>query len=139
MTSTSATPQNADLRPKDASTAPAAEPAPASGSTGLLRAAASAGTVRFYRQRANGSTRAIPYLAEGTEGREVAEWVAARTDDGASVATVAEETGLSRATVRRTLAALALTEEVEDGDLDDLYEDGVTEIVLAGDLHEEDE
>jgi hypothetical protein len=98
-----------------------------------LQAAATKGTVHFYRVRANGSTRAVPYLKPDTSAREVAEWIANEVDEGKSVALVATEAGLSRATVRRALAAVELAEEVEEDneDLSALYEEGVDAIYLS--------
>ena len=105
-----------------------------------LTAAARTGTVKFYRQRANGSTRAVPYLKPDTEAREIAEWIANEVETGKSVAAVAAEVGLSRATVRRALAAVALAEEVEEDDtLADVYEDGVDAIYLSATDDEADE
>jgi hypothetical protein len=46
------------------------------------------------------------------------------------VGAIAAEAGASRLTVRRTLVVLDLAEAVEDGDLDDLYTDGVVAIVV---------
>jgi hypothetical protein len=89
--------------------------------------------VHLYRQRGTGSFRRLPYLAPDTEAREVADWLALRREEGASVATIAAEAGCSRVRVRRTLVALDMAEAVEDGDLDELYEDGVVALVIAGD------
>lgn len=115
--------------PADAEGLPVPE---ASVSAGLAAACAD-GTVALYRQRGNGSLRRVPYLAPGHPAREVAEWFALRREAGASIATVAREANVSRVSVRRTLAALDLAEAVEDGDLDDLYDEGVTALVVAGD------
>lgn len=108
---------------------PTAEPA----LSGALAAACAAGSVALYRQRSTGSLRRVPYLAPDTDAREAAAWFALRRDDGAAVATIATEAGVSRVTVRRALAALDLAEAVEDGDLDDMYGEGVVAIVVAGD------
>jgi len=98
-----------------------------------LAAACAARTVALYRQRATGSLRRLPYLAPDTTAREVAEWFALRRDEGQRVAAIAAEAGVSRVTVRRTLVALDLAEAVEDGDLDDLYDEDTVALVLAGD------
>lgn len=101
-------------------------------SAGLLADACAAGRVALFRERGTGTLRRLPYLAPDSEAREVAEWCAAAREDGASVATIASESGVSRATVRRALAALALTEEVEAGDLDDVYAPDVVAVVVGG-------
>lgn len=111
---------------------PAAEPTDHGGSTGLLADACARGDVSLFRERGTGTLRRLPYLAPGGEAREVAEWFASRRDDGASVAAIAGESGVSKATVRRALAALALTEEVEAGDLDDVYAPDVVAVVVGG-------
>lgn len=111
---------------------PAPEGTDHSASAGLLADACAAGRVALFRERDTGTLRRLPYLAPESEAREVAEWFAAAREDGASVATIAGEAGCSRATVRRALAALALTEEVEAGDLDEMYEDGVVAVVVSG-------
>ncbi len=89
------------------------------------------GQVTFYRLRANGTARQVAYLTG--IARDEAEYFAYRIETGASVATVAAEAEVSRATVRRALAGLALVEEVEDGELDDVYFVGATVIDLAHD------
>lgn len=99
--------------------------------TSPLAAACEAGTVRLYRLRANGTRRAVPYLTG--DAREVAEYYAEQREAGQSVAAIATEAGTSRPTLRRALAALALTEEIEAGDHDDLFEDGVAELEFGGD------
>ena len=101
--------------------------------SGALAAACAAGSVALYRRRRTGTARRVPYLAPGTAAREVADWMADRREDGASVAALACEAGCSRVTVRRTLAALDLAYAVEDGDLDDLYGPDVVALVVAGD------
>lgn len=103
--------------------------------TSPLAAACEAGTVRLYRLRSTGTRRLIPYLTG--EAREVAEFLAHEVEVRRSVAIVAASAGMSRPTVRRALAALALVEEIEAGDHDDLFEDGVTEIEFGGDDSDE--
>lgn len=100
-----------------------------------LAALAADGQVAFYRLRADGTARRIDYLTG--LARDGAEWFAYRIEEGDSVASVAAEAGVSRATVRRALAGLALVDEVEDGDLDDTYVVGATVIELAHDQAEE--
>lgn len=144
MTSTAApaSPAPAHIAEASAPDAPQADAEPLVGpapegtdpqpSAGLLAEACAAGRVALFRQRGTGTLRRLPYLADGSEAREVAEWFAAAREDGASVATIAGEAGVSRATVRRALAALALTEEVEAGDLDDVYAPDVVAVVVGG-------
>jgi hypothetical protein len=123
MTSTTnPAPVDADQADADAPVAPEAEASPASPSTSALAALLADGSVALYRVRGNGSLRRLTYLAFGTEGREVANWYAHRLDEGATIKEVATEAGVRPLTVRRALWALDLTEAIEDGDLDDLYE-----------------
>ena len=105
---------------------------------GALSAACLAGSVALSRQRVTGGLRRLPYLAPDTTAREVAEWFAALREAGARIATIAAETGVSKATVRRAHAALGLTEEVEDGDHDDIYAPDLVAVVV-GSSHDEDE
>jgi hypothetical protein len=98
---------------------------------------AASGVVNFYRVRANGSARFLPYLAQGTEAREVAEWAALQVEEGRSVAWLAEDAGVSRATVRRALAALDLAEDIEAGEYDELVTDDV-DAVFVGDADADD-
>jgi len=116
--------------PEDAEVGPAADLVRPEASTALLQAAMT-GAVKFYRVRANGSTRAVPYLPEGTEAREVAEWIANEVEEGKSVAVVADETGLSRATVRRAIVCIELADDLYDGELSEMYEEGVDAIYLS--------
>ena len=106
---------------------------------GALAALCAAGSVRLFRQRGTGTLRALPYLAPGTPTRETAEYLAELLEDGASVAQAAADTGLSKATVRRAKENLALAYDIEAGDYDDLVEDGLDAVILAGDADEEDE
>lgn len=124
-------PPAAELGHEDAFAGLGTEPSGYVGSSGLA-AACAAGTVALYRERGNGTLRRLPYLAPGSPAREVADWFAMRLEEGATVAVISTEAGVSRITVRRTLAALALTEAIEDGDHDDAYEPGVVALVLGG-------
>jgi len=119
---------------------PEAEPTPSGPPTSALAAALAEGSLRLRWQRGTGTLRALPYLADGTPAREVATYFQLRREEGASVAAIAADTGTSRATVRRALTALALTEAVEDGDLDELLDEDTLaagELVLGG-LSDED-
>lgn len=106
-----------------------AEPVPCA--PGPLSAACAAGTVRLYRVRATGTTRAVPYLAEDNLQREVAEWLATAIEEGQSLRAVATDTGLSLPTARRLVTALAITEEIEAGDWDDHYAPDVTALYFG--------
>lgn len=116
--------------PEEAEYVQAADLATPEASTALLQAAMT-GAVKFYRVRKSGSLRAVPYLPEGTEAREVAEWIANEVDEGKSVAEVAFETGLSKATVRRAIACIELADDLYDGELSEMYEEGVDAIYLS--------
>jgi len=115
-----------------AETATPGAPANRAPSAGLLADAVAAGRVKLYRQRSNGSTRRIAYLAPDSPAREVAEYLALRVDEGISVAVLAIDTDLSRPTIRRTLAALEWAEEIEDGEWDDMYADDVDALFVFG-------
>lgn len=80
------------------------------------------GAAKIFKQRDNGTFRRVHFLADGTEAREHAEWVAAQREDGRSMKDIAAEINLSVSAVRRMLNDLALTEELEDMDGEDLAE-----------------
>ena len=61
----------------------------------------------------------------------MAEWLANEVDEGKSVAEVAGETNLSRATVRRAIACVELADDLYDGELSEMYEEGVDAIYLS--------
>lgn len=71
--------------------------------------------VRFYSP----SGRHMSVLATGTERREHAEWIQMRRDEGWTMAAIVAETGFSKPKCRRLLNELALTVDVEEGNLDD--------------------
>ncbi|MBM2621196.1 hypothetical protein JIG36_37410 [Actinoplanes sp. LDG1-06] len=104
--------------------------APSPAAPGALAAACAAGKVRLFKLRGTGTLRRLPYLTG--LAREEAEYYAYRLATGDSVATIAVEVETSRATVRRNLAALALTEEIESGLHDDIWEDGLAEVIFGG-------
>lgn len=131
--------------PEVAASAPASTPeadddeAQESAAPSPLAAACAAGTVKLFRLRGTGTVRRLPFLTDGSPAREVAEWYRMRVEEGASVRDIAAEAEVSKATVRRNLYALAVTESVEEGELDELWggpED--TELVLAGGWGEDD-
>lgn len=78
------------------------------------------GAAKIFKVRDNGTTRRVHFLADGTEGREHAEWVAAQREEGRSMKAIATEINVSVSAVRRMLNDLALTEELEDMDAEDL-------------------
>jgi DNA-binding NarL/FixJ family response regulator len=83
--------------------------------------AAAEGKVKFHRERANGTTRRVQFLAEGTAEREVAEWVVVQRGEGRTMKAIAAEMHVSVPTVRRLINALMLTWEVEE-DAEDLLD-----------------
>ena len=80
------------------------------------------GSVKFYTLRSNGTYRHIPFLAEGSTEREVAEWVASQREEGVTMKAISVEMHLSVPSVRRVLNSLLLTEEVEEYDTDEIAE-----------------
>ncbi len=140
MTSTTAhTPHVTDAVGPEPTQTPELADGGTSTQPGALAALCADHAVRLYRQRSVGTLRALPYLAPGTPARETAEYVNELVEDGASVAQAAADTGLSKATVRRAIENLALAYDIEAGDYDDLVEDGLDAVILAGDADEEDE
>jgi hypothetical protein len=81
---------------------------------------ATAGAVKFFRLRGNGTTRRVHFLPDGSEAREVAEWVDAQHEAGKPVRDIAKEMKTSPASVRRILSNLRLTEMVETADEEEL-------------------
>lgn len=80
------------------------------------------GAAKIYKERDNGTFRRVHFLADGTEAREHAEWVAAQREEGRSMKAIATEINLSVSAVRRMLNDLALTEELEGMEAEDLAE-----------------
>lgn len=100
-----------------------------------LIAELAAGTAQLHTARANGSTRKRHFLADGTKERAEAEWIRVqRTGQDADAAegieaiaprsmrSIAEESLMSVAAVRRVLVDLELTEAIEDAEEDELFE-----------------
>lgn len=96
-----------------------------------VAAEAAEGKVKFHRERANGTTRRVQFLAEGTTDREVAEWVVAERAEGKTMKAIAAEMHVSVPTVRRMINALLLTWEVEE-DAADMLEGAVVVQVVEG-------
>ncbi|GAA1737763.1 hypothetical protein [Aeromicrobium alkaliterrae] len=106
-----------------------AKAAPAGPTT--LQEALAAKAVRLVRKRRNGTLRSLPYLASGCPERKDAEQVATRRQEGETVGTIAVDLNLSVATVRRMTEALALAQQVEDGDHDGKYKPGDKQVVIS--------
>lgn len=111
------------------------------------------GVARLYKERDNGTFRRVHFLADNTEAREHAEWVALQREEGRSMKAIATEINLSVSAVRRMLNDLALTEELEGMEAEDLADlllgseedqepateaDLLADKVLAGDMSAED-
>lgn len=138
LTTTTTTPTvSPPEQPSPPETAPAGDVASPTAPVSALAALAADGQVTFYRVRASGKVRRVAYLTG--QALEHAEWFAHRIEAGESVKAVAAEAGVSRASVRRALAGLALVEEVEAGELDEVYSPAVAAIYLTNDQAEEDE
>lgn len=120
--------------PSEPENAPTGEQATPAAPVSPLAQLAAEGTVEFFRVRASGKVRRVNYLTG--QALEHAVWFAHRIDSGETVRAVAIEAGVSRTSVRRALAGLALVDEVEAGELDDVYFDGATAVYLT---HDEDE
>lgn len=75
---------------------------------------AAEGLVKFHSERANGTTRRIQFLAEGTQARDTAEWVVGQRSEGRTMKAIASEMHVSVPTVRRMINALTLTWDVEE-------------------------
>lgn len=73
-----------------------------------------AGTVQLHKERANGTTRRLHFLAQGTEARELAEYIDAQRDNGLTMAAIAQELHMSPAATRRAYNDLLLTREYEE-------------------------
>jgi hypothetical protein len=96
-----------------------------------LLVALNEGKATVHSERTNGTFRRRHFLADGTNDRAVAEWVrlqrTGQEADGEapavtprSMASIAKEMHISVAAVRRILIDLAVTEELEDTDQDEL-------------------
>jgi hypothetical protein len=79
-----------------------------------------AGTAQIHKERSNGTTRRIHFLAPGTEARELAEYVEAQRDNGLTMAAIAASLHLSAAATRRALNDLILTREFEEMDAEEI-------------------
>lgn len=91
------------------------------------------GTATVHSERDNGTFRRRHFLAEGTKDREIAEWVSAQRtgqepegDEAGwlprTMKDIANEMHVSVSAVRRILNDLALTEEIEEMEEEELSE-----------------
>lgn len=81
---------------------------------------AATGTVRFHRERGNGTFRRIHFLAPETKERETAEYIVAMRDNGETMKAIARSLVMSVAAVRRMINDLIMTEELEAMDAEEL-------------------
>jgi hypothetical protein len=81
---------------------------------------AAAGSVLFHKERGNGTTRRVHFLVEGTEARELANFILFCRENGQSMKLVASELHMSVAAVRRSLNDLLMTLELEAMDAEEL-------------------
>lgn len=110
------------------------------------------GVAKLYKERENGTYRRVHFLADGTKEREHAEWIVWQREEGRSMKAIATELHISVSAVRRMINDLALTEELEEMDNEDLAElllgseedttgdavDALADKVLAGEVSAED-
>ena len=93
---------------------------PAARPTARLAVAVADGSVRLLLMRSSGRTRHVPYLP--TKARKPVAALRQQWKGGTPLATIAEEQGTSLATLRRRLLALDVSERVDAGDLDRLWD-----------------
>ena len=87
-----------------------------------LLADLAAGTAQLHKERSNGTTRRIHFLAPGSEARELAEFIDAQRDNGLTMAAIAASLHMSPAAARRAYNDLLLTREFEELDAEELAE-----------------
>lgn len=87
------------------------------------------GEAELHAERSNGTFRRVHFLAEGTEARELAEYVAALREgneednrEPRTMKQIAAELHVSVPTVRRMINDLLLTQEMEEMDQAELEE-----------------
>lgn len=131
-TTTVEAPATVDVEPLDTEVTQDPTTAPAS----PLATACAAGRVRVYRVRASGTVRRVRWL-NGVD-REHAEWLRMRVEDGVPWRTVADEASLSKSAVYRAVKTLSLIDEVEAGELDELYDEDTAELLVMGEDGEEE-
>lgn len=89
------------------------------------------GKVKFYRVRSNGTTRHVPFFAEGSKEREEGEWVLEQREEGRTMQDIASELHLSVPSVRRMINSALLADEVDEYDEEDI-------VALLQEAHAED-
>jgi hypothetical protein len=82
------------------------------------------------KQLGNGTKRSLPYYAEGSDYRVLAQAAATMKANGQTVEAIAKEMKVSIATARRFLTGLVLAQEVEAGKFDTAWKPGTTEVVV---------
>lgn len=95
----------------------------------LIEALTTGQTV-LLKVRANGTKRSLPYYAEGSEYRTLAQTATTLKANGKTVDAIAEEMKVSTATARRFLTGLSLAHEVEAGKFDKQWKPGTKEVVV---------
>lgn len=78
------------------------------------------GTAQLHKERSNGTTRRLHFLAPGSEARVLAEYIEAMRDNGQTMAQIAGGLHLSTAAARRSLNDLIITREFEEMDEEEL-------------------
>jgi len=78
------------------------------------------GAVQLHKERANGTTRRIHFLAPGTEARELAEFIDVQRDNGLTMGAIAASLHMSPAAARRAYNDLLLTREYEELDTEEI-------------------
>jgi hypothetical protein len=122
------TTQRADA-PKE-QTKPAPKPKATKPEPKTLIEALTTGQTVLLKVRANGTKRSLPYYAEGSEYRTLAQTATTLKANGKTVDAIAEEMKVSTATARRFLTGLSLAHEVESGKFDKQWKPGTTEVVV---------
>ena len=84
----------------------------------------------MLKVRANGTKRSLPYYAEGSDYRVLAQAAATMKANGDTVEAIAKEMKVSLATARRFLTGLALAHDVEAGKFNKAWKPGTTEVVV---------
>lgn len=119
---TTATPPAASA---EAAALPATPVKPRRRPTGRLASAVADGKVALYLLRSSGRTRRVPYLGKDERAAVVALRTGGLTK---TLPVVAGEQGISLSTLRRRLLALAVSEDVDAGRLDALWDGTATEV-----------
>lgn len=81
-----------------------------------------AGELRAYSLRDNGTMRHLDLAPVGSTRRDTAEWISERLDEGITVKAVSRELHVSVPTIRRIIMSLELTEEIEAGEWDGIWD-----------------